>query len=68
MRKHEVAHLFFSALYHRGMKPPGSHVLLPLGVHPVTPCTSHTLITGTGAMFDWDNHVSLQNKGGECLM
>lgn len=67
MRKPAVAHLFSSAVYHRGMEPPGSHVLLPLGVHPVTPSTSHTLIPGTGAMFDWDNHVSLLNKGGCCL-
>lgn len=67
MRKPGVARLFSSAVYHRGMEPPGSHVLLPLGVHPVTPCTAHTLIPRTSAMFDWDKHASLQNKGGSYL-
>lgn len=59
-----MAHLFSSA----GTEPPGSHVLLPLGVHPVTPCISHTLILVTGAMFDWESRVSLQNKSSQCLM
>lgn len=63
-----MAHLFSSAVYHRGTEPPGSHVLLPLGVHPVTPCISHTLILVIGAMFDWESRVSLQNKSSRCLM